>query len=123
MVPGRPGCGTPLPRGGHRDRRLLAHPGFIDDTRGYCSIPARHDVSRRLDSGYLAQLVAEHRIDEDEGLDTASFVTTMVGRITARTTDADREAVSGATGPANVAAEALARGRRGCGRAAGWGAV
>jgi len=45
--------------------------GFIDDTRAFCSIPARHDMSRRLDSGYLAQLVAEHRIDEDEALETA----------------------------------------------------
>ena len=44
--------------------------GFIDDTRAFCSIPARHDMSRRLDSGYLAQLVAEHRIDEDEAVET-----------------------------------------------------
>jgi glucuronate isomerase len=40
--------------------------GFIDDTRAFCSIPARHDMSRRLDAGFLAQLVAEHRLDEDE---------------------------------------------------------
>ena len=45
--------------------------GFIDDTRAFCSIPARHDMSRRLDSGYLATLVAEHRLDEDEAIDTA----------------------------------------------------
>jgi glucuronate isomerase len=44
--------------------------GFIDDTRAYCSIPARHDMSRRLDSGYLAQLVAEHRLDEGEAAET-----------------------------------------------------
>jgi glucuronate isomerase len=44
--------------------------GFIDDTRALCSIPARHDMSRRLDSGYLARLVAEHRLDEDEALET-----------------------------------------------------
>jgi glucuronate isomerase len=44
--------------------------GFIDDTRAFCSIPARHDMSRRLDAGYLAQLVAEHRIEEDEAVDT-----------------------------------------------------
>ena len=43
--------------------------GFIDDTRAFCSIPARHDMSRRLDCGYLAGLVAEHRLDEDEALD------------------------------------------------------
>ena len=45
--------------------------GFIDDTRAFCTIPARHDMSRRLDSGHLASLVAEHRLDEDEALDTA----------------------------------------------------
>lgn len=45
--------------------------GFIDDTRAFCSIPARHDMSRRLDSGYLATLVAEHRMEEDEALGTA----------------------------------------------------
>lgn len=45
--------------------------GFIDDTRAFCSIPARHDMSRRLDSGYLARLVAEHRLDEDEAADVA----------------------------------------------------
>jgi glucuronate isomerase len=46
--------------------------GFVDDTRAFCSIPARHDMSRRLDSGYLAQLVAEHRIDVDEAMETAT---------------------------------------------------
>jgi glucuronate isomerase len=45
--------------------------GFIDDTRAFCSIPARHDMSRRLDSGYLARLVSEHRIDRDEAMETA----------------------------------------------------
>jgi glucuronate isomerase len=45
--------------------------GFIDDTRAFCSIPARHDMSRRLDAGYLARLVAEHVLDEDEALETA----------------------------------------------------
>ncbi|HLZ38051.1 MAG TPA: glucuronate isomerase [Mycobacteriales bacterium] len=45
--------------------------GFVDDTRAFCSIPARHDMSRRLDAGFLAQLVAEHRLDEDEAMETA----------------------------------------------------
>jgi glucuronate isomerase len=44
--------------------------GFIDDTRAFCSIPARHDMARRLDAGYLARLVAEHRLDEDEAVDS-----------------------------------------------------
>ena len=45
--------------------------GFVDDTRAFCSIPARHDMSRRLDCGFLAGLVAEHRLEEDEALDAA----------------------------------------------------
>jgi glucuronate isomerase len=44
--------------------------GFIDDTRAFCSIPARHDMSRRIDAGFLADLVAEHRLDEDEAHET-----------------------------------------------------
>ena len=42
--------------------------GMIDDTRAFLSIPARHDMSRRLDAGHLARLVAEHRLDEDEAM-------------------------------------------------------
>lgn len=45
--------------------------GFIDDTRAFCSIPARHDLSRRVDAAHLARLVAEHRLDEDEAMETA----------------------------------------------------
>ena len=45
--------------------------GFIDDTRAFCSIPARHDMSRRLDAAYLARLVAEGRLSDDEGAQTA----------------------------------------------------
>ncbi len=44
--------------------------GFVDDTRAFCSIPARHDLARRVDAGVLAHLVAEHRLDEDEARDT-----------------------------------------------------
>jgi glucuronate isomerase len=40
--------------------------GFTDDTRAFLSIPARHDVARRMDCAHLARLVAEHRLDEDE---------------------------------------------------------
>ncbi|MGL4257515.1 MAG: glucuronate isomerase, partial [Microbacterium sp.] len=36
--------------------------GFIDDTRAFLSIPARHDTSRRVDAGFLARLVVEGRI-------------------------------------------------------------
>jgi glucuronate isomerase len=51
--------------------------GFVDDTRAFCSIPARHDMSRRLDCGFLAELVAEHRLDEDEAVDTAVQLVTV----------------------------------------------
>ncbi len=40
--------------------------GFNDDTRAFLSIPARHDVARRIDCRFLATLVAEHRLDIDE---------------------------------------------------------
>ena len=46
--------------------------GFIDDTRAYLSIPARHDLARRVDSGYLAKLVGEHRLTLDDALETAT---------------------------------------------------
>jgi len=45
--------------------------GFNDDTRAFLSIPARHDVARRIDCGYLAQLVVEHRIEDWEAADLA----------------------------------------------------
>jgi len=45
--------------------------GFNDDTRAFLSIPGRHDVARRMDSAYLARLVAEHRLDEEEALAVA----------------------------------------------------
>ena len=37
--------------------------GFNDDTRAFCSIPARHDLSRRVDANFLAGLVARHVVD------------------------------------------------------------
>ncbi|WP_100363144.1 glucuronate isomerase [Diaminobutyricimonas aerilata] len=39
--------------------------GFIDDTRAFASIPARHDAARRVECAFLARLVAEHRITEE----------------------------------------------------------
>jgi len=39
--------------------------GFNDDTRAFPSIPARHDLARRVDANYLARLVARHVIDRD----------------------------------------------------------
>lgn len=56
--------------------------GFIDDTRAYCSIPARHDMSRRVDAGFLANLVATHQLGEDEAHQIAAD---LVGRIPVQT--------------------------------------
>lgn len=52
--------------------------GFIDDTRAFCSIPARHDMSRRSDAAFLASLVATHQMSED---DAARVARDLVGRI------------------------------------------
>ena len=45
--------------------------GFNDDTRAFLSIPARHDVARRIDCRFLATLAVEHKIDEDEAFELA----------------------------------------------------
>ena len=42
--------------------------GFNDDTRAFCSIPARHDLARRVDANYLAGLVVRHIIDLDDAM-------------------------------------------------------
>jgi glucuronate isomerase len=49
--------------------------GFVDDTRAYASIPARHDLFRRVDAGYLARLVLEHRLSLTEAVETAVDLT------------------------------------------------
>ncbi len=45
--------------------------GFNDDTRAFLSIPARHDMARRVDCAYLARLVSDHRLEEDEAVELA----------------------------------------------------
>ena len=45
--------------------------GFNDDTRAFCSIPARHDVARRVDCAYLAELVSSGRLRENEAHEVA----------------------------------------------------
>jgi glucuronate isomerase len=49
--------------------------GFNDDTRAFLSIPARHDVARRIDCGFLAQMVAEHRLADWEAAELAQDLT------------------------------------------------
>jgi glucuronate isomerase len=54
--------------------------GFNDDTRAFCSIPARHDVSRRSDSAYLATLIATGRLREAEGFEVAQDLAVGLAR-------------------------------------------
>ncbi|HJP58569.1 MAG TPA: glucuronate isomerase [Gemmatimonadaceae bacterium] len=48
--------------------------GFTDDTRAFCSIPARHDLARRVDANYLAGLVARHVIDLNDAREMARLM-------------------------------------------------
>ena len=66
------------PEGMLRFRRLTTETagfyntvGFNDDTRAFLSIPARHDMARRIDCRFLAELVCEHQINIDEARETA----------------------------------------------------
>ncbi|MHA0328974.1 glucuronate isomerase [Sphingomonas melonis] len=54
--------------------------GFNDDTRAFLSIPARHDVARRVDCAFLARLVAEHRLQDWEAADLAQELTSGLVR-------------------------------------------
>lgn len=56
----------------HETAGIYNTAGFVDDTRAFCSIPARHDVARRVDAAFLARLVAEHRMTEDEAAEIAT---------------------------------------------------
>ncbi len=49
--------------------------GFNDDTRAFLSIPARHDVARRIDCAFLARLVVEHTLEEEEAFGLAQDLT------------------------------------------------
>jgi glucuronate isomerase len=49
--------------------------GFNDDTRAFLSIPSRHDVARRIDCAFLGNLVAQHRLDEDEAFEVVKDLT------------------------------------------------
>ncbi|GAA0941358.1 glucuronate isomerase [Pseudonocardia zijingensis] len=54
--------------------------GFVDDTRAFASIPARHDLARRVDSGYLAQLVANGQLGLEEAQETAVDLSVTIPR-------------------------------------------
>ena len=58
--------------------------GFNDDTRAFPSIPARHDVARRIDANFLARLVTEHVLEEDEAAEMISDLAYNLAKSTYR---------------------------------------
>ena len=58
--------------------------GFNDDTRAFCSIPARHDLARRVDANFLAGLVARHIVDLSDAREMARAVAYDLARETYR---------------------------------------
>ncbi len=54
--------------------------GFNDDTRAFCSIPARHDVARRVDCAFLASLITSGRLREDEAFELAQDLTVNLAK-------------------------------------------
>ncbi len=64
--------------------------GFNDDTRAFCSIPARHDLSRRVDANFLGGLVARHVIELDDARVMARALAYELARETYRLAPASR---------------------------------
>jgi glucuronate isomerase len=60
--------------------------GFVDDTRAFCSIPARHDLARRVDANWLARLVSRHLIDLADARVMARALAIDLARAAYRTT-------------------------------------
>lgn len=54
--------------------------GFNDDTRAFPSVPARHDMARRVDCAFLAERVADHRMSETEAHELAFALTLELPR-------------------------------------------
>src|SRR5436190_2428175 len=61
--------------------------GFTDDTRAFCSIPARHDLARRVDANYLGGLVARHVIDMSDAREMARLMAYDLARRAYRLTE------------------------------------
>jgi glucuronate isomerase len=78
--------------------------GFNDDTRAFLSIPARHDVARRIDCGFLARLVAEHRLADWEAAELARELTSGLVRRAYRIDDGADKGVGSRSNICNIAA-------------------
>ena len=58
--------------------------GFTDDTRAFCSIPARHDLARRIDASWLGSLVARHQVGLDDAIEMGRLLAYDLPRRTYR---------------------------------------
>jgi glucuronate isomerase len=65
--------------------------GFTDDTRAFCSIPARHDLARRVDANYLGGLVARHVIDISDAREMGSLMAYDLAKRAYRLTEETRD--------------------------------
>ena len=72
--------------------------GFNDDTRAFLSIPARHDLARHIDCGFLAELVVEQRLEDWEAAELAIELAGPAGQ--AGLSLVRHAAVAGDRGPA-----------------------
>jgi glucuronate isomerase len=59
--------------------------GFNDDARSLLTIPARHDLARRINATFLARLVLEHRLSEADGFELAHDLAYSLARNAFRT--------------------------------------
>jgi glucuronate isomerase len=82
--------------------------GFNDDTRAFCSIPARHDLARRIDANWLGGLVARHQIDLDDARVMARALAYDLVRRTYKFDRAPVAALADADGAIATVAEAVA---------------
>ena len=80
--------------------------GFNDDTRAFCSIPARHDLARRVDANWLGGLVARHVVEMDEARAMGRALAYELARETYRFDAAPVPAGAGATASALAGATA-----------------
>jgi glucuronate isomerase len=64
--------------------------GFTDDTRAFCSIPARHDLARRVDANYLGSLVARHVVDMSDAREMGRLMAYDLAKRAYRLTDEPR---------------------------------
>ncbi|HEX6373415.1 MAG TPA: glucuronate isomerase [Longimicrobium sp.] len=65
--------------------------GFNDDTRAFCSIPARHDLNRRVEANWLAGLAARHVVTMEDAREMARALAYELARETYKLNSADAD--------------------------------